>query len=147
MPLDQKLAVKLVPRLKENISIKENRFARLDTFEIKELSNDYWNLSWYQLFEGDYEGTIKSVNRGMDLNDKNDGMMTNLALAYLLNNRFDEAEALYKKYKGKKYANQQRYFTTSFLQDLDDMILAGVIKPTDKTLNEQVGIIRDLLKE
>ena len=32
-------------------------------------------------------------------------------------------------------------------EDLDDMILAGVIKPTDKTLNEQVGIIRDLLKE
>ena len=31
MPLDQKLAVKLVPRLKENISIKENRFALVIT--------------------------------------------------------------------------------------------------------------------
>ncbi|MGZ8537116.1 MAG: hypothetical protein ACXWV9_02580, partial [Flavisolibacter sp.] len=147
MKLNHDLALKLVPRLKENISIKERRMGHLDSFEIKELSDDYWNLSWYQLFEEDFEGTIKSVKRGMGLHPDNDGMITNLALAYLLSNQYNEAEALYKKYKGKKYANQERYFTTSFSQDLDDMILAGVIKPTDMTLNEKVKRIREILKE
>lgn len=145
MKLNYDLAIKLVPRFKEIISIKEKRYP-MESFEVKELSDDYWNLSWYQLFAEDFEGTIQSVKRGMNLHPDNDGMITNLALAYLLNNNYNEAEALYKKYKGKKYSNQERNFTTSFLQDLDDMILAGVIKPTDEKMNEQVKKIREILK-
>lgn len=112
------------------------------------LSSDYWNLSWYLLFEKnlDSAAVMHAVLRGLQLYDKNTGINTNLALAYLLTGQCEKADSVYRKFKGQSYLSDARKFTESFQQDLNDLEDAGIITKEKKEIYDHVQRIRQFLK-
>ena len=112
-----------------------------------QLSTDYWNLSWYLLFSGQYDGAVKAARRSLDIFPQNDGVVTNLALGYLLKGDFPAAEAVYQKYKDRYYSSKgKNTFRTSFLQDFRDLEKAGVItKDNLKVYQEMLRIKAEIL--
>jgi hypothetical protein len=56
---------------------------------------------------------------------KAEWVYTNLALALLFQGKYKEAEALYKRFKGKPY-DEERSRTEVFLKDLDDKESEGI---------------------
>jgi len=112
------------------------------------LSSDYWNLSWYLLFEKELDSAavMHAVLRGLQLYDKNTGINTNLALAYLLTGQCEKADSVYRKFKGQSYLSDARKFTESFQQDLNDLEDAGIITKEKKEIYDHVQRIRQFLK-
>lgn len=111
------------------------------------LSSDYWNLSWYLLFQKnlDSAAVIHAALRGLQLYDKNTGINTNLALAYVLTGQCEKANSVYRKFKGQTYLSDARKFTESFLQDLKDLEDAGIITTEKKEIYDHVQRIRQFL--
>jgi hypothetical protein len=140
--------VSIVNRLRLNIAVRERLYKEKerDTLIAKELSGNYWNLSWYLLFVKDFDGAIAASGRGLDVWEKNNGMITNMALGYLLSGNFDEADKLYDQYKKESYkSDPDRKFRESFLQDLDDLQKAGIISTSNPQVYEHVEAIRKKL--
>lgn len=138
----------IVERLKENVMILKGLLKQdpTDTTIKTKLSFTYWDLSWNQLFADDYMGAIHSATSGLELNDKNNGIITNMALGYLLNDQYTEAEALYRKYRNERYADKSgRIFKDVFLKDFQDLEAAGIITPDNTELYEKVSKIRAML--
>jgi hypothetical protein len=50
----------------------------------------------------------------------------NLALAYLLNNQWSEAQLIYIKWKGKKFPDNKRLSDSVFLEDINELIKLGI---------------------
>lgn len=88
-----------------------------------------WNLSWYALFIKKYDEAIIAANQSLKLDKRQTGVITNLALGYLLNNKYIEAEKIYKEWKDKKFYDDDRYAKDVFLQDLDDLEREGITHP------------------
>ena len=85
-------------------------------------ANLYFNLSFYALFVGDYKKSIEAAQKTLQLNPSAVKVETNLALGYLLDNQYDKAEAIYKKWKGKKFdTSDDHTANTIFLKDIDDL--------------------------
>ena len=88
----------------------------------------FFNLSFYALFAGEYKQAINAAKMSIALNPSAIDVETNLALGYLLDNQYAKAEAIYKKWKGKKFVeNAPSTATVVFLQDIKDLETAGVI--------------------
>lgn len=105
----------------------------------------FYSLSFYSLFTGNYQKSIYAAQKTLELNPSAISVESNLALAYLLNNQYKEAEVIYRKWKGKKFINTDTTTATAvFLQDIKDLKAAGVL-PKDR-LND-VEKIRKLLTE
>lgn len=124
--------VEYIEDLKNIIKVEERLLDTLDNKAIQLLSSDYWDLSWYCLFSKDYQTAITSASRGSELFQRNNGILTNLALGYLLSGDCENANSIYTKWKGQKYNSDERLFTNSFLGDLDDMEKKGLIPPEGK---------------
>jgi WD40 repeat protein len=120
-----------------------------DNSEVKqELSDYYWTLSYYQLFIPKYNLTaIESVKRGIHLYPLNDGMNTNMALAYLLTRQFEKADSIYLAYRDKNYSSRSRTkFKDSFLGDFDALEKAGIItKQKPDIYNHMLYIKKEIL--
>jgi len=67
-------------------------------------SSTYNNLAHAQLFTGQYNQAIHNAKRGIELKDENI-IHTKLALAFLLNNQYRQAEAIIEEYKNKSVGN------------------------------------------
>lgn len=119
---------------------------RADTANVelrKALAGDYWNLSFYQLFVGEYDSSIHYARQCLQLDPKQDGVITNLALAYLLKKDFAAAEKLYGQYAGKVFSDgTKRKFSESFLQDFDELVNAGIISTADGAVYEKMEEIK-----
>ncbi len=103
---------------------------------------DYlWTLSWYYLFTKQYAKTINTSKKVLDIDSTLTGVYTNLALGYLFDNQYPEAEAVYKQWMNKKYPFSDKFptFREAFLQDLKDLEDAGIT-------SRDVPRIRNLLK-
>ncbi|MXV53165.1 hypothetical protein GS399_19540 [Pedobacter sp. HMF7647] len=116
-----------VQRTAENIELtKEYLKLAPDDDEIKgTLSRSYGSLSFYLLFTHDYDGAIKSANTGLSLNPENTWINTNLALGYLLTDRFEDAKKIYTDFKDQE--NEGRKFRQMFLDDFKDLQAAEII--------------------
>jgi thioredoxin-related protein len=140
-----------VERLKQNASLKEKYYAKsgLTSTEAKDdLSTDYGNLSWYQLFVKDFNGVVESAKKGLQVWPANEWIYTNLALGYLLSGKYTEATAIYTKYKSKQFpAEEAKLFKDVFLKDLDDLEAEGIFTPDQATIIRDVTKIRALLKK
>jgi hypothetical protein len=117
---------------------KYNYYAGRD----KDLSTHYGNLSFYSFFINNYKDALNYVNRAITLDSTNDFIYTNLALAYLLNKKFDDAERIYNYYKDRTYRTGVTKFSDSFKQDLNDLENFGIIDKNDLMLYEEVKKIR-----
>jgi energy-coupling factor transporter ATP-binding protein EcfA2 len=134
--------------LRENLSLRDSlKTSKLDTALNHSISDNYGSLSYWQLYEEDYIGAIQSAKTAMKLYPDNDWIYSNLALGYLLNKQFSEAEEIYSTYKGKLF----NYSTTSckdvFLDDFTALEKAGVISKRNPDVYKEVARIQEMLNE
>ena len=100
-----------------------------------ELGNLYGTISYYYLFTNNYRKAIEMANKSIQLDSvRNDWVLTNKALGYLLSGEFSKAEKIYKDYNGK-YTHDGMYFNSGFLEDFKDLEKAGIINDDKKIEN------------
>lgn len=90
-------------------------------------ANLYFNLSYYALFAGDYTTAIESALKTLKINPLAIKVETNLALGYVFSDQYDKAEAIYQKWKGKKFeADDKETADIIFLKDISDLEELGI---------------------
>lgn len=75
----------------------------------------------------------------LELNPDAQKVETNLALGYLLNDQWSEAEVIYLKWKGQHFPNDSRLCDDVFLKDIKDLEDAGVTHPDFKKVRQLFG--------
>ncbi len=91
--------------------------------------NNWYSLSWYALFVNKPQEAISAAQKILALDSTKVGVETNLALGYLLNNQYPEAEKIYLKWKGKSFPNNKRLCNDIFLADIATLETAGITHP------------------
>ena len=99
-------------------------------------------LSFYYLFTQEYTQSEQSARQALEIDDTQAWIKTNLAHALLFQNRFSEAEKIYKELSQTIYQNDKT-FTPTLLQDFDDLEKADVIPEDHKA---EVQLIRKKLQ-
>lgn len=88
--------------------------------------NNWFKLSLYALFVNKPKEAITAAQKTLTINQKANGVEATLALGYLLNNQWLEAEKIYLKWKGKKFTDNYRLWDWVFLQNIEDLEIAGI---------------------
>lgn len=101
--------------------------------EDKERYSRYLSLSWYALFNRDFEGAIAYANNGIQIDPANLWIYTNLAHGLLFTNQFDRATEIYNKYIGIKLSSGN-YWEEVLLKDFKDLADAGIVHPQMDTV-------------
>lgn len=85
-------------------------------------------LSWYSLFVGEYDTAIKAGQKSLKLNSVASDAEKNIALAYLLQNDWENAQKIYLKWKDKTRNNMPLALSCneSFLQDIFELEFVGI---------------------
>ncbi|NOY49824.1 MAG: tetratricopeptide repeat protein [Chlorobi bacterium] len=97
----------------------------------------YGNLGWTYYLIDDFENAITYSLKAVDLDDKADYAMFNIALATLRKGNFDESLELYKKYKGiNDIMNNADY--EGPIADLQDLIKSGIMVEESKRILKEV---------
>ena len=88
------------------------------------------SLSWYCLFINKYEESVKFSKKALNRSPTTNYAETNLALGYLLNDQWDEAEKIYSK-KNEKYTidNEEKLWRDILLEEICTMKKYGVQHP------------------
>lgn len=90
----------------------------------QQLNNSYGNLSWYLILNGQFTEAELYARKGLK-----DGsatwINTNLALSILLQERYTDAELIYKQYADQRL-DSKRTFREAFLADLDEVQRSGI---------------------
>jgi Leucine-rich repeat (LRR) protein len=90
----------------------------------------FYNLSFYALFVGENQMAIEAAQKTLQLSPTAVDVETNLALGYLLSNQYDKAEAIYRKWKGKKFLDTDEDIADkAFIKDIEDLEAAGIECP------------------
>ncbi|MEM6802812.1 MAG: tetratricopeptide repeat protein, partial [Bacteroidota bacterium] len=115
--------------LKKCIQHREVVFKMYSTNEkVKEkLGDNYFNFSWYALFEKEFEESEQAARKSLELKPESTGVISNLTAALLLQGKYGEAEKLYKKWSKEAWTDD-RYETYGdvFLADLKELEVAGI---------------------
>jgi tetratricopeptide (TPR) repeat protein len=89
--------------------------------------NTWFNFSFYALFVKEYKNAIFAAKKTLEIDPSQKRVETNLALGYLLNNEWSEAEMIYFMWKGKKFKEEdEKTCDEIFLQDIQDLEAAGI---------------------
>ena len=104
---------------------------------------NYGNLSWNYLFIEDYVQSEQSARQALALDSTQTWVKTNLAHALLFQNRFSEAEKIYKELSQLIIKDNETY-TKTILGDFEELEKAGVIPEERKA---DVEKIRKMLQE
>ncbi|GHU71538.1 hypothetical protein FACS189413_13380 [Bacteroidia bacterium] len=83
------------------------------------------NFSWYYLFTKEYAESEQSARKALEFNTASFAK-TNLAHAILFQNRFSEAEKIYKELSQTIYKDNET-FTKTLLDDFDTLEKENVI--------------------
>jgi len=106
------------------------------------LANNHGRLSWYYLFINDYIQSEQSARRALELDNTQIWVKTNLAHALLFQNRFSEAEKIYKELS--QILRDNKPYTQVLLEDFEALEKAGVIPEKHKA---DVEKIRKMLRK
>ena len=106
-----------------------------------ELEKNYNRLSWNYLFTKEFAKSEQSARKSLEFGRVQ--AKVNLAHALLFQNRFSEAEKIYKELSQTVYKNNETY-TKTLLDDLNTLEAAAVIPEKCKT---DVEKIRGMLKK
>jgi len=97
------------------------------------------NITFRLLFIKEFKLALKAGLLAQQFDTKNTNLYTNLPLAYLFNNEFEKAKAIYTAYKDKMYDVEKSYKMV-FLQDFFELEAADITHP-------DIAKIRALLKD
>jgi WD40 repeat protein len=113
----------------------------------KELSLEYSDLSFYTFFQKDFKNALEYIFTAKKLDSTNGIIYTNLALAYLFNNQFANAEKIYMAKMDSSYITNgiPSKYNESFLQDFEDLETAGIINSKEYLLYEEVKKIKSTI--
>jgi len=107
------------------------------------LANNHGSLSWNYLFIKEYTQSEQSARRALELDSSQTWIQVNLAHALLFQNRFSEAEKIYKELSQTIIKDNETY-TQTLLKDFDDLEKAGLIPEKHKA---DVEKIKKMLQE
>jgi tetratricopeptide (TPR) repeat protein len=99
------------------------------------LAQKYGGLSWYLLFDHRPKQAEEAAREGLRLGEayppkETLWINTNLALALLYQGNYDEAVVIYKRFRGKRFPDDdKRTWNEVFLADLDELEAAGITHP------------------
>ena len=105
------------------------------------LVRDYGSLSWFYLFTLKYEESRQFANKALELDSSALWIKANFAHALLFQNRFSEAETIYKELAPINYSEKET-FAISIQNDFEELEKASAIPETCK---EDVKKIRKML--
>jgi hypothetical protein len=155
-PEDNRLLIKYIGRLSSINS--ELAGSGLYLFEDSDSDPDsarfsraYGNLAWAQVENKEFKNAIESARKGiaLDPKEKNDWIYANLAVGYLFTNQYNEAKAIYIKYKDEYYdmGGGKEPFKQGFLDDFKKLEKLGVISRTQPEIYARVEKIKELLNK
>lgn len=105
-----------------------------------DLASAHGSLSWYLLFDQRPAEAEAAAREAIRLDPSGaEWVHTNLALALLLQDQYEAAEAIYRRYAGKPY-DAERGWTEVFLDDLAALREAGITHP-------DMAKVEDMLRE
>ena len=140
----------LFEKLNKTLSELEKEFEKQDGKESQHSINNKRmlvlrnnNASWVYLFINDYAQSEQFARKALELDSTYIISKTNLAHALLFQNRFSEAETIYKELSQTIYKNNETY-TKTLLNDFDDLEKAGAIP---EKYRDDVEKIRKILQE
>ena len=140
----------LFEMLNETLSEFEKEFDKKDKKEIQHsihnqrmLARRYTAFSWNFLFINEYAQSEQFARKALESDSTYSVSKTNLAHALLFQNRFSEAEAIYRELSKTIYKNNETY-NKALLYDFDDLERAGAIPEKFK---DDVEKIRKILRE
>ena len=114
---------------------KEKRYAAAvqdlqKAIEVDPKNGEYYTeLGWYQLFNGKPRESIAASLKALELSPDNAVLIKgNLAHAYLFDNQFDKAKALYLENRDAKI-DDERTFKQAVLDDFKEFRDAGISHP------------------
>jgi predicted Zn-dependent protease len=105
---------------------------------IKKLAAAHGSLSWYQLFNKKFADAEQAARKGLATDATQEWIHSNLALALLLQDKWDEARAVYEKYKDKAY-NDTQSWSSVFRNDIAELEAAGITHPDFKKVRTLLG--------
>jgi len=97
------------------------------------LARNYCTISWYYLFIKEYAQSEQSALKALELDSTYIVSKTNLAHALLFQNRFSEAEVIYKE-----LVQTDESYAKVLLDDFNDLEKAGVIPSERKADVEKI---------
>ncbi len=119
-----------VKNQRKSILLKEEVLKNVpDNQKIKtDLSSAYGNLSWYLLFDKQFDSAIIYAKEGIKLDKTQTWILTNLAHGYLLNGNYHKARKIYLEYKDKPYIENKNYktFGEVFISDINELKKAEI---------------------
>ncbi len=90
----------------------------------------YLSLAWYYLFDRNPGEAIAASLKALELSPRNATMIkVTLAHAYLFDNQFDRAKAIYLENKNAKLRDDERTFRQPVLEDFKELQDAGITHP------------------
>ena len=103
-----------------------------DAVLVKDLARDYVNLSWYALWARKPDEAVSSAKRGMELTPEGDPLSaelaTNLAHGFLFQGRWEEAAAIYRKFRTANI-DDKRTFVEATRGDFREFRERGLTHP------------------
>jgi len=108
------------------------------------LARLYGNLSWFLIFDERFDEAEKAAKTGLGLSgfvksiyydEKTEWIHTNLALALLYQDKFEEAKQIYERFIGLPF-NDEQTWVEAFLSDLDELEMKGITHPDVEKIRE-----------
>lgn len=87
----------------------------------------YWyNLSTYALYVNEPDKAVEAAKRSLKLNPEAAAVETNLALGYLLQDQYEKAVLLFRKWKGRVFPGGKTLCNSVFLKTIADLEAVGI---------------------
>jgi len=102
------------------------------------VAQDCSNLSFYLFsFKRHHPNSLTAAKMAVEADSSYFNTYTNLPIAYLLNNKYEEAVNIYMKYKDRPYNSQGfKTYKDAFLSDFDDLERRGIKHPDFEKIKE-----------
>jgi tetratricopeptide (TPR) repeat protein len=124
---NMKILIKLDTCYYETKDYKGSYTTNLKLMELDSMNyKHFFNYSYYALFYNDYEGSIQAAKKSLILKPEKFMVVSNLAIAYILNNQYPEAEKIYKEYRYKHEPGYVTHAQVSFYSDIHTLEKAGI---------------------
>ncbi len=97
------------------------------------------NVAFYALFQKNYERSLIAAERALSEDSTQHWIYTNLALAYLFNDRYPEALRVYYEWMNRPYQyDSTQLYQETFLQDIKDLEKEGITHPRFKEIEKML---------